>query len=83
MSAVIQDPSRDKRERERQALPFPLDDASKAALGVVRKEGNGTTSLTENYSVSGDAITGPTAYAGSRILDLGDERVEVPIIASL
>jgi hypothetical protein len=72
-----------KAERERQALPFDLDDASKAAIGAARKDGNGSTSLTQTYSVGGGAITGPKAYVSSRILDLGDERVEVPIIAQL
>lgn len=68
--------------RLEQALPYPLDDASKAAIGGVLAAGTGSTSLTQGYAVGGGSITGPKAYLGSVIISVDGKLVEVPYISA-
>jgi hypothetical protein len=59
-----------KAERTRQAIPYPLDDASKNSLNVVSIEGTLSTGLTQSVSVSSTptSITVPAALVGLALI---------------
>jgi len=71
-------------DRKRQQLTFPLDRTSKNIMGAYTREGVGSSTLTQNYNVSGGAggsVTGPKAYVTSRVIIAEGERIEVPVIS--
>lgn len=71
--------------REIQQISFPIDEASKNVLNAVTPEGNGTSTLTQSYSVSGGgggSITGPKAYVTSVFIRVDGRILEVPVIST-
>ena len=67
-------------ERKKQQISFPLDVASKTALGSPYGEGVGTSTLTQSVNVPATptAISVPAAYAQTFILIVNGVRYEVP-----
>jgi hypothetical protein len=65
-----------------QQLEFPVDDASKAALGVPLFNGPGSTGLTETRNLTGNAqsITVPKAYTGTIIIQIEGGLYEIPYL---
>lgn len=69
------------KTRQRQALPFPLDDASKASLAAPVFRAAGSTGLTQVYTDSmGETHTGPKAYAGTVSLEIEGTTYKFPYI---
>lgn len=71
-----------KRQRETQQLSYPVDDASRNALGAAFKIGLGSTTKTQVYTDShGDTLTGPKAYLGTVIFLADGTQYEIPYLA--
>lgn len=69
-----------KQKHEFQQLLYPVDDASKDALGF-RYLGPGNSTLTQVYTDSrGDTVTAPKAYAGSVFVFIDGRQLEIPFI---
>jgi len=73
--------------RKVQQLSYPVDDASRNALGVVTRVGPGPTSdLTDTISITigpgggSDTADVPKAYAGSVLLNIDGANYEVPYL---
>lgn len=66
--------------RKIQQLSFPVDDSSKAALGVPTTRGAGSTTTTQTIALSGNAqnINVPAAYARTVILEIEGDLFELP-----
>lgn len=73
------------RERQVQAIPFPLDDASRNSLNVLSTEGTLSSGLTQNKNLSGNAetITVPAAYAGTLTLVSEGVKYKVPYTGTI
>ena len=69
-----------KNQREAQQLSYPVDDLSKAALGVVIAKGNGTKTLTQTVDTSGPTASVPAGYADTLILEFEGTQYEVPYL---
>ena len=70
-----------KKKKEEQQISYPLDIASRTALGAPYGEGAGSSSLTQSYSVvggGGGTVTAPKAYASSFFIVVNGVRYEVP-----
>lgn len=72
-----------KRSRERQQITFPLDIASKTALGAPYGEGSGSATLTQSISLTGNpqSISVPAAYNDTLILVVDGVKYEIPYLA--
>lgn len=84
LEALVAELTEWKRQRMVQQISFPVDDNSKSALGVVSKNGNGATTLTQAYSVvggGGGTVTAGKAFIGSVILLAEGTQYEIPYIA--
>lgn len=66
--------------RQRQFIPYPVDEASRNALGAVTKVGAGSSDLTDTISTAGATATVPAAYAGSIIVSMNGENYELPYL---
>lgn len=69
--------------RKVQALAYPVDDASKNALGVATRVGPGPTSdLTDTITIGagGGSANVPKAYAGTVLLAIEGANYEIPYI---
>jgi len=66
--------------RKIQQISFPLDEASKTSLGVPTSEGAGSTALTENRSLTGNAqtISVPKAYVQTILVRINGALYELP-----
>ena len=66
--------------RQRQQLSFPVDEASRFALGVPtdRGVGAGSTTQTVNVPSGGGNITVPSTPSGFRILETDGGRFLIP-----
>lgn len=74
------------QQRKQQQLSYPVDDASRNALGTPLIDGLGSISLTQVYNVSGGAggtVTAPKAYSDTFILVSGGVQYEVPFLQTL
>lgn len=73
-----------KSAKEKQQINFPVDEASKISLGAAFGDGLGSTTLTEDLSLTGNAqsITVPAPYAGSVFIVVDGVRYEIPFIAT-
>lgn len=62
-----------KRRWEANPIPYPANDLTKAALGVLNDRGSGSTGLTDTLALTGNAqnINVPKAYTGTELIDLG------------
>lgn len=71
-----------KQAREIQAIPFPLDDASRNTLGIITVGGTSAAGLTQTISVGSTPsnITVPAAYTGKLTLSYEGGSVTVPIL---
>lgn len=70
-----------KAEKERQQITYPLDEASKTGSGALFKAGVGTKALTQVVTDShGDTVTVPAAYAGTRLIRVEGEQIEIPYL---
>lgn len=69
-----------KEEREKQQIKFPIDPASRVALGAPYGEGAGSTSLTQSVSVPSTptSINVPAAYVQSVLVVIDGVRYEFP-----
>ncbi len=65
-----------KEQKERQQLSYPVDDASRSALGATFVTGAGNTALTQVLSATPGAV--PKAYARTFILLANGVQYEVP-----
>lgn len=72
------------QERKQQQLSYPVDDASKNALGAGVVTGLGSTALTQVYVDSNsDTVTAPKEYAGTVVIVANGVQYEVPYLAIL
>lgn len=84
LKAQVQELLEWKKQRETQQIAYPLDIASKTALGAPYGEGAGSTTKTQSVavSVSGDPetvnVTVPAAYVQTFILVVNGVRYEIP-----
>jgi len=75
------------QQRKKQQLSYPVDDASRNALGVATRVGPGSTTLTQSISLnlSGDAETKmfniPRAFVASLIISIEGANYEIPILS--
>lgn len=69
-----------KKQKEEQQITYPLDVASKNALGAPYSEGAGSTTKTQsvNVTTTPTSITVPAAYVQTFILVVNGVRYEVP-----
>jgi hypothetical protein len=74
-----------KQARSRQQLIAPVDDASKAVLGVLTGGEQGSVALTQSVSISGTPtdIDVPAAYEGSIIISIGGAQYVVPYLTKV
>lgn len=75
-----------KNRRELQLIDSPLDQASRDNIGCYFREGEGSTALTQSYSVTGGgggSVTAPKAYTSTRFIVAEGERIEVPILNTI
>lgn len=72
----------DFERRKVQQLSYPVDDASRNALGVIADGGAGSATLTQSVAVSGNPenITVPAAFSSSRFVVIGGATLEIPIL---
>lgn len=70
------------KQRQVQQISFPVDEASRNALGVVTRSGPGSSTKTQSVLVSGtpSSITVPAAYAGTIILLADGVPFEIPYL---
>jgi spore coat protein U-like protein len=69
------------QEKKKQQISYPLDDASRNALGVLSVTGNGASALTQVYTDSNtDTHTGPKAYADTLIVVFEGAQYEIPYL---
>lgn len=70
------------QERQRQFVPYPVDEASKNALQAVLKLGAGSSDLTDTISIGagGGSADVPKAYAGSIVIQVNGENYEIPYL---
>lgn len=73
----------DMLARREQQIRFPLDEGSKASLGVPTIIGPGSSALTQSVAVPSTPtnINVPKAYQDTFILNSGGVNYEVPFIA--
>lgn len=71
-----------KRQRESQQITIPLDLASRAVIGGAQDAGAGSAALTQSVDVTStpSSIDVPSAYAGTRIINIDGVRYEIPYI---
>lgn len=67
-------------ERKKQALPYPVDDVSKNALGVPIGKGAGSHALTQSINTAGATANVPAAYAGTELIDINGTTREIPYL---
>lgn len=73
-----------KAKKEKQQISFPVDEASKIALGVAFGDGLGSTGTTQSINLTGNAqtISVPADYSGTLYLVVDGVRYEIPFIAT-
>lgn len=64
--------------RKVQQISYPLDDASKASLGVPTSEGPGSTTKTQVINTSGATATVPAAYVQTVLVRIDGTQYEFP-----
>lgn len=71
-----------KRKRSVQQLSYPVDDASRNALGVATVTGRGAAALTQSVSVTTTptSITVPAAYTDTILIVSEGNQYEIPIL---
>lgn len=69
-----------KRQRETQQLSYPVDLASKTALGVPTGVGPGSKTLTQTINTAGATASVPAAYAGTVIIEIEGTQYELPYL---
>lgn len=68
-------------DRKRQQLSFPVDDASRAAMGALIITSGTSSTLTQVYTdTRGDQVTAPKAYAGSFFAVIEGQVREIPFL---
>jgi len=66
-------------DRKTQQISYPLDEASKNAMGVATLVGPGGHALTQTKTDSGgDTVVVPAAYTGTIILLIDGAQYEIP-----
>lgn len=86
LEAQIDELSTWKAARELQAIPFPLDEASRSSLGTVRTDGTLSSGLTQSVAVAttpASNITVPAAYAGVVLVNDGSATYKVPHLGTI
>ena len=70
--------------RKEQQLAYPVDEASKNALGAGVLLGPGSTARTQNIVIGsgGGSAAVPAAYAGTLLVVFEGARYEIPYIAT-
>lgn len=70
------------QERRQQQLSYPVDLASKAALGAVVKVGTGAHALTQSISVGagGGTFNVPAAFTGTFAATVEGQQLEIPYL---
>ena len=70
------------QQKKRQQISNPLDIASRAVIGAVSSAGAGNSNLRDELNLDGEAqtIEIPAYYSSSRLIRLGGETVEIPIL---
>lgn len=71
-----------KRKRSVQQLSYPVDDASRNALGVATVTGRGSAALTQSVLVASTptSINVPAAYTDTILIVSEGNQYEIPIL---
>lgn len=70
------------QQRKQQQLAFPVDDASRASLGVATGRGAGSTTKTQTLALTGNPqnINVPAAYVQTVVVEIEGSLYEFPSI---